>query len=84
MIVIHPPPINNVSRLSKAEEQFTVQALIAELAVEALDVAVLPRAAMLDEQRADSGLLEPLPNGLGGELRPVVTADVLRTSSNSK
>ncbi len=46
VIVIHPPSIHNVSRFGQAQEQFAVEALIPQLAVEALDVPVLPWAAL--------------------------------------
>jgi len=53
VIVIQPPPIHNVSRLGQAQEQLAVEAFIPQLAVEALDIAILPRAAWFDEQCAD-------------------------------
>jgi hypothetical protein len=82
VIIVQPPAIHNVSRLSQAEEQFAIEAFISKLAIEALDVAVFPGTARLYEQRANSALLKPLPHGLGGELRAVVATDVSRSPSN--
>lgn len=54
-----------------------VRELLAEARVEALDGAVLPWAARVDEDGRDAVLgHEPL-DGLGDELRAVVGADVL-------
>lgn len=58
MIIVHTPPVHNVPRLGKAQEQ---------LAVEALDVTVLPGRTKLDEQRPDLTLLWPLLDGLRRE-----------------
>jgi len=58
-------------------EDLRVQELIAKLAVEAFTVTVLPRAARLDEQRADVQPCQPLPNRLGAELGPIVRSDVV-------
>ena len=42
-----------------------VEEFVPEFAVEAFDVAVLPRTPRLDEQRLDSQPREPLPDGFG-------------------
>ena len=76
VIVIHPPSIQNVSRLSQAQEQFAIQTLIPQLAIKAFHVSILPRTARLDEQCSDLRFLEPLLHGLGRELWAVITADV--------
>jgi len=44
VIVIQWSAIHNVSSLGQAQEQLAVEALIPQLAVEALHVPVLPRA----------------------------------------
>jgi hypothetical protein len=51
------------------------QELIAEPPVEALSVAVLPRVARFDAQRAIAYLLLPATKGLSNKLGPVVAAD---------
>jgi hypothetical protein len=57
-------------------EDLAVEQLVAELAVEALAVAVLPWAAGLDVGRRGTDRGDPGPHGLGDELGPVIGADV--------
>ena len=64
-------------------EDFRVQQLIAELAVERFVVAVLPRAIRLDEQRLHPEPVQPVSDGLGGELRPLIGEDVLRPTDQT-
>ena len=61
-------------RLGTRTKPFEVQALVAELAVEALRDAILPRLARVDQCRADALSDDPGQQRLGHELRPVVTA----------
>ena len=82
VIVIHSPSIHNVPRFSQAQEQLAVEALISQFAVEALHVAVFPRAARLDEQCLDLLTRQPLFDGLRGKLRPVVAANTLRPATD--
>ena len=84
VIVIHLPAIHNTSRLSQAEEQLAVKALVPKLAVEALDVAVLPRAALLDEQCPDLLTRQPLLDRLRGEFRPVIATNESRPTANGE
>ena len=49
-----------------------VEAFVAELAIEAFDVAVLHRPARLDQQMFDAMALRPGDEGTAGELRPIV------------
>lgn len=60
-----------------------VEALIAELAVEALDVAVLHGLARLNEQVLYAMALCPTHEGPAGELRAVVGAYSLRIAAES-
>src|SRR5476649_1681094 len=55
-------------------EPLDAQALVAQLAIEALVVGVLPRLAWIDQGRADAGMGEPLEDCQADELRPVVRA----------
>ena len=50
--------------LLQRRENLPVEEFVPEFAVEAFDVAVLPRTPRLDEQRLDSQPREPLPDGL--------------------
>ena len=53
MVVVSAPSFDDDARFSTTAEPFDRQALIAELAVEALIGAVLPRLARVDERRLD-------------------------------
>ena len=65
-IVLAPPLLDQHGRLRQRVEDLPVQQLVPELAVEALVVAVLPRAARLDKERllGDAAL----PAGMGSAL----------------
>jgi hypothetical protein len=69
---VAPPGLDQDLGLSQAEEDLAVEQLVAQLAVKALAVAVLPRTAGLDigGLRADGG--DPLSQGDRDELRAVV------------
>ena len=64
--------------LLQRRENLPVEEFVPEFAVEAFDVAVLPRTSRLDEQRLDSQPREPFPDGFGDELGPVIRSDVFR------
>lgn len=72
LIVVPPPFADHLAGLGERGEPVLVQALVAELAVEALDVAVLHGAARLDQQMRDAVLLGPRDEGATGELGAVV------------
>jgi hypothetical protein len=74
VVIVDSPLVENAPRLRQAQEQFSVEQLVAESSVEALHVAVLPRACLLDGERADTCPRQPLPDLLGNELGPVVAA----------
>ena len=84
VVVIESPTVNHPAGLLQAQEQFSVQQLVAQLAVEALHVAVLPRTALGDEQRLHVSPIEPRANGLGHELGTVVTPQVGRSAAHGK
>ncbi len=46
-VVLHPPPFNQHLGLQQRVEDLAIEQLITQLAVERLDVAVLPGAARL-------------------------------------
>src|SRR5690606_30135325 len=58
--------------LGKAVEDFAVEQFIAQFRVEAFAIAVLPWAARLDERGLCADGHNPLPHGLGDELRAIV------------
>ena len=75
-VVVVPPVLEDHPALAQRVEQLTVQTLGPKPAIEALHVAVLPRAARIDIDRLDLVLPEPFLDRLGDELRSVVTADL--------
>src|SRR5690606_2424121 len=75
LVVVAPPLADDLAGLGKRSEPVLVEALVAELAVEALDVAVLHRAAGLDQQVFDPMVLRPGDEDPAGELRAVVGPD---------
>ncbi len=84
MIVIQPPAVQHISGLRQAQEQLAVEALVPQLAVETLHVAVLPRTARFNKQCSDSGLPKPLSNSPGSKLRTIVASKVSRCVPHGK
>jgi len=85
---VRPDPVVRVAphldqdlRLEQGVEALSVQALVAQPAVERLDVAVLPGAARLGEQRLHVDPPQPAAPRPRRELRAVVRADVGRRSA---
>jgi len=72
LVVIGAPGANRWTCLLQRLEPVIVQALVPELAVEALDVAVLHRPPRLDQDVAHTVALRPGHERSAGELRPVV------------
>ena len=71
-VVMSAPLFNDDLRFLEAAEQFAVEQLIAQLAVEGLAVAVLPRAAGCDEQRLRAQTSQPVTHDVRCHLRTVV------------
>jgi hypothetical protein len=61
VVVIILPPSGEPPRRRQAPELFQGQELVAQIAVEALNVAFLPQTAWVDAERLDADLVEPLP-----------------------
>ena len=76
-VVVPSPLLDQDFGFPQCVEDLRIQELIAELAVEAFAVAVLPGTAGLDEQRVDIQPTEPAPNRMSAELRPIVRSDVI-------
>ena len=74
-VEVNAPLLNQCPCFAQAVEQLTIEPLIPELAVKALTVAVLPRAAWRDVGRLGPQALEPVPQYRGHKLRPVITSD---------
>jgi hypothetical protein len=71
-VVVNPPLFDQYLSFSQGVEQFPIQQLVSELAVEALVVAVLPGTAGLNEERFHFESLQPFTHCGGGKLSAVV------------
>ena len=69
------PTLDEYPGLQQRIEEFHVEQLVSELAVERLQVSALPRAPGLDEERLDLHVVQPFPDTVGRELRSVVRAE---------
>src|SRR6476469_8920976 len=74
--LVAPPCFDDDLCLGEAVEDLAVEQFIAKLRDEALAVAVLPRAARLDERGLGADSCNPLSHCLGDELRPVIRTNV--------
>ena len=61
VVVVELPLVEHPASFLQAEEQLPVEQLIAETAVEALDVAILPRAPLGDIQRLLGRVIIAIP-----------------------
>ena len=77
-IIVPPPLLDDDLCLAQGRKYLPVQQFVAQPAVEALNIAVLPRAAALDVGRARTDRPNPPLHGLSNELRPLVRADMAR------
>lgn len=71
-VVMLPPTLDDDPGLGKAVEDLAIEKLVAELGIEALAIAILPRRARLDEGRPGPDSGDPVPDGGGDELRAIV------------
>jgi hypothetical protein len=75
-VVVASPALDDDLGLAQSVEDLAVEQLIAKAGVEALDVAVLPRAAALDVGGLGTDSGDPFLHCLGDELGSVVGSDV--------
>ena len=80
VIVVSSPRGGQYLRFLYTGEDLTVKQFISELTIEAFDIAILPWAARLDQQRLHAQPGEPGSHRPGHELRSVVRADVFRNA----
>ena len=73
-VVVDPPGFDQNLRLSEGEEDLAIEQLVAELAVEALAVAVFPRTAGLDVGGLRPNLADPFSQAGRDELWAMVVA----------
>ena len=83
MVVVVAPAVELLARIGQTEEDLHVQAFVAQLAVETLNVAVPDRLARPDEVQMHSVLIGPQVPCLTSELRSVIDGDRLRRASNT-
>ena len=83
-VVVAPPVFDHDLCLLQCVEDFAVEQFIAQLAVEALAVAVLPWAAWFDVGGLSPDGSDPVAKGLGHKLRAVVGAYVRRSAPRDK
>ena len=82
MVVRLPPMLNYNSCFLHRCEFFAVQTLVAQPSVEALDVAVLPRTAWLNEARTDIDESKKVTDAMRDELGTVVAPNELGNASD--
>ena len=83
-VVVIAPFLDQHLRLRQIVEDFPIQQLVPELAIEALIVAVLPWRAGLDLERVHADTRQPVPHRLCSELAAIIRNDVVRRSMPSK
>src|SRR6187402_3072623 len=83
-IVMTAPALDDNLRLAESVEDLAVEQLVPEPGIEALDIAILPRAAWSDVGGLGSDRRDPLLDGLGDELRAVVGAGMARHAAQDE
>lgn len=79
-VVFHSPAFQDDPRFSETAKEFSVKALVAQLIMEAFDMAVFPGTAWLDGDRLDVTVTHPILDCIGDELRAIVAAQVFWNS----
>ena len=82
--VVQSPAVDHPAGFLQTQEQLLVQKFVTKLAVKRIDIAILPRAALGDEQCTHISSLEPATNSLCHGLRTVIRADVLWRTTHRK
>jgi len=77
VVVLPTPVLQHHTGFGQRPQLLTVQALLTQTGVEALDVAVLPRAPRLDVQRLDLVFRQPRPQLALDELAATVNKNEL-------
>src|SRR3954447_1269123 len=70
------PVVDDDDSFGEAAELLDVEQLVADAAVEGFHVGILPGRAWLDERRFSTAEATPVPERVGGQLRPVVATDM--------
>ena len=83
-VVVLSPVLDDDFGLGQGFKDLPVQKFAPELAIEALNEAVLPWAPRFDEERLYSQALKPLLDEAAHKLRTVVGTDIVRWSPSDK
>lgn len=75
-VVVSPPCLDQDLGFGEAEEQLAIEQLVAQLAVEALAIAVFPRTSRFDIGGFGAYGGDPIAERAGNELRPIVGSDI--------
>ena len=81
-VVVVAPLLDEDLGFLEAAEDFAIEQLVPQLAVEAFAIAVLPGATRFDVERLGTNTRQPAPYDLGGHLRAVVGSDMLRDAAH--
>src|SRR5438034_236915 len=76
LVVVLPPVFDHSLGLLQCVKDFTVEQFIAQLAIEAFAIAILPRASWLDVSGLGSDGSNPLSKSDGDKLRAVIGTNV--------
>ena len=68
VIIIHPPPIRNMSQLINTQKQLSIEQFISEPAVERFDIAILAKTARSNIQCLYTRFSEPFLHDLRDKL----------------
>src|SRR5690606_10647540 len=83
-VVVVSPATDQDFSFAHGVEDLPVEHLVAQLAIEALVVAVLPWRAGLDVERLHADPAKPFPHNIGGKLRAIVRSDMRRRAVPSE
>jgi hypothetical protein len=81
LVEMASPRLDDDLGLSPRPEPFETEALVAELAVEALRRAILPWLAGIDQCRLDTLVDDPLQQSMRDELRTIVRTKIQRRAA---
>lgn len=76
-VVMLSPAFDEDGCLPQGVEDFSVQQLVSELAVEGFVVTILPWRSGLDVERLHTDPAQPVADGMGGKLRAIVGSDMI-------
>jgi len=76
-VVMIAPPAGDAADLLQTVEDLAIEQFITQASIEALDIAVLPRAAGLDVEGGDTEAAQPSAHSMGDELGAIIGPDML-------